>query len=259
MNQLLLIIGMIALNNGDIGLENKDGKSRKIKVKKNKLSFNSNDFNKGIKMLELSDEDLERGVEVINRSKKYMSKEEQVFLVKVESILDLVRGIKRFNGDARIDDSEFFLRMDDEDKKNMMIKEILEVFPDRKKDSFGKAIDIKKKIDLFAELFLPDDFGEDGFSLSSLMNLNNLSSLGNLSILGDLLRDTYPEIDDEYVEEYEETYVEEDIKEEYTKPKKNKKGLKRVKTKIKKEVDKISEDDFKNYIKQDNAFSNQNE
>ena len=64
--------------------------------------------------------------------------------------------------------------MDEEDKKNMMIKEILEVFPEKRKESLDKAIDMKKKIDLFAELFLPDDLGEGGFSLSSLVNINNL-------------------------------------------------------------------------------------
>ncbi len=45
---------------------------------------------------------------------------------------------------------------------------------------------MKKKIDLFAELFLPDDFGEGGFSLSSLANINNLGSMNNLKLLGSL-------------------------------------------------------------------------
>lgn len=35
----------------------------------------------------------------------------------------------------------------------MMIKEILEVFPEKRRESLDKAIDLKKKIDLFAELF----------------------------------------------------------------------------------------------------------
>ena len=69
--------------------------------------------------------------------------------------------------------------------KNMMIREILEVFPERK-DFLDKAMDMKKKIDLFSELFLPDDFGEGGFSLSSLVNINNLGSMNNLKLLGSL-------------------------------------------------------------------------
>ena len=40
-----------------------------------------------------------------------------------------------------------------------------------------KLSGVKKKIDLFAELFLPDDFGEGGFSLSSLVNINNFCKL----------------------------------------------------------------------------------
>lgn len=69
-----------------------------------------------------------------------------------------------------------------------MIKEILEVFPEKRRESLDKAIDLKKKIDLFAELFLPDDFGDGGFSLSSLVNINNLGSMNNLKLLGSLLR-----------------------------------------------------------------------
>jgi hypothetical protein len=113
-------------------------------------------------------------------------------------MLDLVRGIKKLSSVEDIndiDESDFFRTMDEEDKKNMMIKEILEVFPDKKRDSIEKAIDIKKKIELFAELFLPDDIGEpggSGFSLSSLANFSNLGSLGNLKLLGNLLRgDSY--------------------------------------------------------------------
>ena len=117
--------------------------------------------------------------------------------------------------------------MDEEDKKNMMIKEILEVFPEKRRDSLDKAIDLKKKIDLFAELFLPDDFGEGGFSLSSLVNINNLGSMNNLKLLGSLLRtdddkkyeeydyddEEYEEYDDEEYEEYDEEY--DDYEDEY--------------------------------------------
>ena len=120
--------------------------------------------------------------------------------------------------------------MDEEDKKNMMIKEILEVFPEKRRDSLDKAIDLKKKIDLFAELFLPDDFGEGGFSLSSLVNINNLGSMNNLKLLGSLLRtdddkryeeydyddeeyEEYEEYDDEEYEEYDDEY--DDYEDEY--------------------------------------------
>ena len=112
------------------------------------------------------------------------------------------------------------LFMDEEDKKNMMIKEILEVFPEKRRESLDKAIDLKKKIDLFAELFLPDDFGDGGFSLSSLVNINNLGSMNNLKLLGSLLRTDddkkYEEYDydDEEYEEYEE-YDDEEYYDEY--------------------------------------------
>ena len=114
----------------------------------------------------------------------------------------------------------FFRSMDEEDKKNMMIKEILEVFPEKRRESLDKAIDLKKKIDLFAELFLPDDFGDGGFSLSSLVNINNLGSMNNLKLLGSLLRTDddkkYEEYDydDEEYEEYEE-YDDEEYYDEY--------------------------------------------
>ena len=243
MNNLLLIIGMIALSNGNISLgnlplfdnknkskgSNSDNKhnrennnirhrSRK-KVKKkvsddnssNLFKFNMDDINRGMKMMDLSDEDLERGMEIITRTKKYMSSDERKILIRIESLLDLVKGIKRLSN-IEFDDYEetnFFRSMEEEDKKNMMIKEILEVFPEKRKDSLDKAIDMKKKIDLFAELFLPDDFGEGGFSLSSLVNINNLGSMNNLKLLGSLLRTD----DDKKYEEYE--YDDEDYDDEY--------------------------------------------
>ena len=246
MNNLLLIIGMIALSNGNISfgnldlfdnkkkpkLSNTDSKrtrGKKIKQKntnksKTKISnkseddlfkFDIDDVNRGMKMMDLSDEDLERGMEIITRTKKYMSSEERKILIKIESLLDLVKGIKKLNG-IEFDDYEettFFRSMDDEDKKNMMIREILEVFPEKRKDSLDKAMDMKKKIDLFSELFLPDNFGEGGFSLSSLVNINNLGSMNNLKLLGSLLRidddKKYEEYEDEY-EEYEDEYEEYD-------------------------------------------------
>ena len=241
MNNLLLIIGMIALSNGNISfgnldlfdnkkkpkLSNTDSKrtrGKKIKQKntnksKTKISnkneddllkFDIDDVNRGMKMMDLSDEDLERGMEIITRTKKYMSSEERKILIKIESLLDLVKGIKKLNG-IEFDDYEetnFFRSMDDEDKKNMMIREILEVFPEKRKDSLDKAMDMKKKIDLFTELFLPDDFGEGGFSLSSLVNINNLGSMNNIKLLGSLLRidddKKYEEYEDDKYEEYDD-------------------------------------------------------
>ena len=241
MNNLLLIIGMIALSNGNISFgnlplfdnknkdktnseESKRNKERKSKGKStrkqnkkssnmngnNLFNFNMDDINRGMKMMDLSDEDLERGMEIITRTKKYMSSEERKFLIKIESLLDLVKGIKKLNG-IDFDDYEetnFFRSMDEEDKKNMMIREILEVFPEKRKDSLDKAMDMKKKIDLFTELFLPDDFGEGGFSLSSLVNINNLGSMNNIKLLGSLLRidddKKYEEYEDDEYEEYDD-------------------------------------------------------
>lgn len=257
MNNLLLIIGMLALSNGNISLFDNKNKSKKTdqantanrelkrvkkkndknsrnKIKKRKktkdinstnnddiFKFNMNDINKGLKLMELSDEDIDRGMEIITRTKKYMSKDEKKVLIKIESVLDLVKGIKKLGTIDLSDDleeSNFFRSMDEEDKKNMMIKEIIDVFPEKRKESVEKAIDIKKKIDLFAELFLPDDFGEGGFSLSSLVNINNLGSMNNLKLLGSLLRiddnKRYEEYDDEDYEEYEDEEYE-DYKDEY--------------------------------------------
>lgn len=218
MNNLLFILGMIALSNGNISLgdipliDNKNklktnnygdktenglsNNKKKIvkKRRKNKASniikFDINDINKGMRFMELSDEDLERGMEVISRTKKYMDKDEIKILVKIESVLDLVKGIKKLSSIETVqeNESDFFRSMDEDDKKNMMIKEILEVFPEKRKESVEKAISLKKKIDLFAELFLPDELGEGGFSLSSLANISNLGSMSNLNLLGSIFR-----------------------------------------------------------------------
>ncbi len=273
MNNLLLILGLLALSNGNVSLfgnkdknvsneslkidkkdtkklvqktkkssrdnENKNNQSRKLssslnsntkkikKIKKirknskhknrkldNPIQYNVNDIKAGIKLMDLSEEDLDRGMEIITRTKKYMSSEERKMLIKMESILDLVKGIKKLN-DVDIlekeDESEFFRNMDEEDKKNMMIKEILEVFPEKRKESVEKAIDMKKKIDLFAELFLPED-GEGGFSLSSLADISNLGSSNNIKLLGSLLRGDNLESDEDNdeIEEYDEEYNEDD-------------------------------------------------
>ena len=276
MNNLLLILGLLALSNGNVSLfgnkdknvsneslkidkkdtkklvqktkkssrdnenrNNKNNQSRKLssslnsntkkikKIKKirknskhknrkldNPIQYNVNDIKAGIKLMDLSEEDLDRGMEIITRTKKYMSSEEIKMLIKMESILDLVKGIKKLN-DVDIlekeDESEFFRNMDEEDKKNMMIKEILEVFPEKRKESVEKAIDMKKKIDLFAELFLPED-GEGGFSLSSLADISNLGSSNNIKLLGSLLRGDNLESDEDNdeIEEYDEEYNEDD-------------------------------------------------
>ena len=272
MNNLLLILGLLALSNGNVSLfgnkdknvsneslkidkkdtkklvqktkkssrdnENRNNKNnlssslnsntKKIKkIKKirknskhknrkldNPIQYNVDDIKAGIKLMDLSEEDLDRGMEIITRTKKYMSSEERKMLIKMESILDLVKGIKKLN-DVDIlekeDESEFFRNMDEEDKKNMMIKEILEVFPEKRKESVEKAIDMKKKIDLFAELFLPED-GEGGFSLSSLADISNLGSSNNIKLLGSLLRGDNLESDEDNdeIEEYDEEYNEDD-------------------------------------------------
>ena len=242
MNNLLLILGILALSNGNVSLFDSKNKSKKsmestsgnrapkvkkktsknsdAKVKRRKsngsnstsnnddlFKFNMNDISKGLKLMELSDEDLDRGMEIITRTKKYMSRDEKKVLIKIESLLDLVKGIKKLSTMDISDDMEesnFFRSMDEEDKKNMMIKEIIDVFPEKRKESVEKAIDIKKKIDLFAELFLPDDFGEGGFSLSSLADINNLGSINNLKLLGSLLRGDDSDLsykDDDYEDE----------------------------------------------------------
>jgi len=271
LNNLLLILGLLALSNGNTSLfgnkdknvsndslkiDKKDNKKLVPKVKQNSKShqsqkstsssnprgkkikkikkikkssrhksnsidnaikYNVDDLKTGIKLMDLNEEDLDRGMEIITRTKKYMSSEERKILIKMESILDLVKGIKKLN-DVDIlekeDESEFFRNMDEEDKKNMMIKEILEVFPEKRKESVEKAIDMKKKIDLFAELFLPED-GEGGFSLSSLADISNLGSSNNIKLLGSLLRgdnlEEQQKSDDiEDMEEYDEDYNEYD-------------------------------------------------
>ena len=219
MNNLLLILGLLALSNGNVSLfgnkdknvsneslkidkkdtkklvqktkkssrdnenrNNKNNQSRKLsssinsntkkikKIKKirknskhknrkldNPIQYNVDDIKAGIKLMDLSEEDLDRGMEIITRTKKYMNKEERNILIKLESVLDLVKGIKKLN-DINIlseeDESDFFRSMDEEDKKNMMIKEILEVFPEKRKESVEKAIDMKKKIDIYFQKVL---------------------------------------------------------------------------------------------------------
>ncbi|WP_455539427.1 hypothetical protein [Terrisporobacter sp.] len=260
MNNLLLILAMMLLSNGNVSLfdnKNKSNKAtdestevqivdqnsksiqnkrsgpkvRKIKkikkktkskdsgktinrgIKKNILKFDMTDVNKGINLMDLSEEDLDRGMEIITRTKKYMNKEERNILIKLESVLDLVKGIKRLNHIdilSEEDESDFFRSMDEDDKKNMMIKEILEVFPQKKKQSVEKALEMKKMMDLFAELFLPDGEEGGGFSLSSLADINNLGSINNLKLLGSLLRSLDDDEEDSEEQEYEYIECDED-------------------------------------------------
>ncbi len=65
-----------------------------------------------------------------------MSRDERKILIKIESVLDLVRGIKKLNNIDMVDtedETDFFRKMDSDDKKNMMIKEIIDVFPEKEK------------------------------------------------------------------------------------------------------------------------------
>ena len=148
MNNLLLILGLLALSNGNTSLfgnkdknvsndslkiDKKDNKKLVSKVKQNSKShqsqkstsssnprgkkikkikkikkssrhksnsidnaikYNVDDLKTGIKLMDLNEEDLDRGMEIITRTKKYMSSEERKILIKMESILDLVKGIK---------------------------------------------------------------------------------------------------------------------------------------------------------------------
>ncbi|MBY2475371.1 hypothetical protein KWV16_00640 [Clostridioides difficile] len=229
MNNLLFLIGVIALSNGNISIFDDKNKSKgNNRVRKNKknandklsqsthgnLRFDANDIKRGLRLMDLSEEDLEMGMEIITRTKKYMSRDERKILIKIESVLDLVRGIKKLNNIDVVDsedETDFFRKMDSDDKKNMMIKEIIDVFPEKRKNSVEKAIGMKKKIDLFAELFLPDDFGEGGFSLSSLANINNLGSMNNLKLLGSLLRGDDSSNDDDEDSNEELDYEEEEL------------------------------------------------
>ena len=149
MNNLLLILGLLALSNGNVSLfgnkdknvsneslkidkkdtkklvqktnkssrdnenrNNKNNQSRKLssslnsntkkikKIKKirknskhknrkldNPIQYNVDDIKAGIKLMDLSEEDLDRGMEIITRTKKYMSSEERKMLIKMESLV----------------------------------------------------------------------------------------------------------------------------------------------------------------------------
>ena len=116
--------------------------------------------------------------------------------------------VDAYEGKTEKDERYFacIYELDEEDKKNMMIKEILEVFPEKKKQSVERALEMKKMIDLFAELFLPDGEEGGGFRLSSLADISNLGSISNLKLLGSLLRSLDDDDDEEQDEEENKEY-----------------------------------------------------
>ena len=100
MNNLLFLIGVIALSNGNISIfddKNKSKGNNRVRKNKKNVRFDANDIKRGLRLMDLSEEDLEMGMEIITRTKKYMSRDERKILIKIESVLDLVRGIKKLN------------------------------------------------------------------------------------------------------------------------------------------------------------------
>ena len=135
----------------------------------------------------------------------YFSNKYKKLSVKYNTFTKALK-LKDINILSEQDESDFFRSMDEEDKKNMMIKEILEVFPEKKKQSVERALEMKKMIDLFAELFLPDGEEGGGFRLSSLADISNLGSISNLKLLGSLLRSLDDDDDEEQDEEENKEY-----------------------------------------------------
>lgn len=85
------------------------------------LRFDANDIKRGLRLMDLSEEDLEMGMEIITRTKKYMSRDERKILIKIESVLDLVRGIKKLNNIDMVDTED---ETDFSEKWIVMIKRI---------------------------------------------------------------------------------------------------------------------------------------
>lgn len=138
-----------------------------------KLLNNEKDILENFRVGELNEKGLERGIEMLMRSKKYMKSDEKVIISKAESMLDLIRGIKKLSGvneERLVEDSDFFRSMDNKDRRNMMIKEIIEVFPENKKEGITKIMDMKKKMELFKELMQSEAMG-DMKNMSFLQNL----------------------------------------------------------------------------------------
>lgn len=153
-NKMIIAMAVLALN-GD------------------KLLNNEKDILENFRVGELNEKGLERGIEMLMRSKKYMKSDEKVIISKAESMLDLIRGIKKLSGvneERLVEDSDFFRSMDNKDRRNMMIKEIIEVFPDNKKEGITKIMDMKKKMELFKDLMQSEAMG-DMKNMSFLQNL----------------------------------------------------------------------------------------
>ncbi|KXZ40204.1 hypothetical protein SAMN05661008_00243 [Alkalithermobacter thermoalcaliphilus JW-YL-7 = DSM 7308] len=159
MDEKIILLGLAVLLLKDSNLKNeKDNKFRGI--------------------INLDDDAMERSIELLSRSKKYLDKEERILLGKAENILELVHRIRKLNNieqdEESVDKIEFFRSMDKKDKKNMMIKEMIEVFPKETKDTLSKALDMREKISLLKSLIQSDD----GEGLLSSKNLGNMKMLG---------------------------------------------------------------------------------
>ena len=143
-NKMIIAMAVLALN-GD------------------KLLNNEKDILENFRVGELNEKGLERGIEMLMRSKKYMKSDEKLVVNKAESMLDLIRGIKKLSGVNEVremEEGDFFRSMDNKDRRNMMIKEIIEVFPENKKESITKIMDMKKKIELFKDLMQSEAMGD---------------------------------------------------------------------------------------------------
>lgn len=153
-NKMIIAMAVLALN-GD------------------KLLNNEKDILENFRVGELNEKGLERGIEMLMRSKKYMKSDEKLVVNKAESMLDLIRGIKKLSGVNEVremEEGDFFRSMDNKDRRNMMIKEIIEVFPENKKESITKIMDMKKKIELFKDLMQSEAMGD-------MKNMNFLQNL----------------------------------------------------------------------------------
>ncbi|WP_099191489.1 hypothetical protein [Tepidibacter mesophilus] len=153
-NKMIIAMAVLALN-GD------------------KLLNSEKDIFESFRGGELNEKGLERGIEMLMRSKKYMKSDEKLIINKAESMLDLIRGIKKLSSvnEARgIEEPDFFRSMDNKDRRNMMIKEIIEVFPENKKESITKIMDMKKKMELLKDLMQSEALGD-------MKNMNFLQNL----------------------------------------------------------------------------------
>jgi hypothetical protein len=139
-----------------------------------KIFDSENNIFENFRITDFDDRKLEKGIEILSRSKKYMKKDEKIIINKAESMLDLIRGITKLNriNDLRdFDESDFFRSMDVKDKRNMMVKEIIDVFPEDKKNKINKILDMKNKM----------------FLLKDLVTSGALEQLGSINDLEDAL------------------------------------------------------------------------